>query len=290
MSPLHRLFALIVVFIWGTNFVVIKIGLEELPPFAFAALRFFLVAFPLICFIRKPSCGLKPLISYGCFIGLGQFGLLFWGMNGHISPGLASLIVQTQVFFTVILSIIMLGETLAPKHVIALGVASIGLLIIIFNTDGSATPFGIIIILLAGLSWSFGNMVIKTSGPIQVFPFMIWSSLFAVPPLLLISIFTEGGLLPFASIQNLSVHGWLVVLWQTIGNTIIGYGLWNLLLARYPAAQVTPWALLVPVFGMGASALVLAESLPWWKLLAASLILFSLFLISSKPKARKQGN
>lgn len=276
MTIAHQLLALLVVFIWGTNFVFIRIGLDELQPFTFAALRFALVALPLVFFLPKPNTSWRSLISYGLLIGVGQFGLLFWAMKGDISPGLASLIVQTQVFFTVMLSALVLKERVTNTQWLSLLVCLAGLLLIIANTDSQTTYLGIAIVLAAGLSWSCGNLVVKHAGKVDIIAFIAWSSLFAVPPLLVMALLSEGGPSIINDIGNLSWQGWGVVLWQTAGNTLLGYGLWNMLLGRYSAALVAPWALLVPVFGMAASGLLLNEQMPLWKLIAASLIILGL--------------
>ena len=276
MKILHQALAVLVVLIWGTNFVFIRVGLDELQPFTFAALRFALVAFPLVFFLPKPKVAWRYLVGYGLLIGVGQFGLLFWAMRADISPGLASLIVQTQVFFTVILSAYLFNERVGGAQRVSLLICLIGLLVIIVNSDGQTSYLGVAIVLIAGLSWACGNLVVKQAGQVNILAFIAWSSLFAVPPLLMMALVSEGGLEVATDVLNLSHQGWLVVLWQTVGNTLLGYGLWNLLLGRYSAALVAPWALLVPVFGMAASAALLNEPMPWWKLLAAGLILLGL--------------
>ena len=270
--------ALLTVFIWGSNFVVIKTGLEHWPPFLFTALRFFFAAIPLIFFLPRPKTSWNKLIFYGLFIGVGQFGLLFWAMENDISPGLASLVVQIQVFFTIILSIFMFNEQVRIFQYWALLISFLGIFVIGFYSDADATLFGVVLILLAALAWAFGNIVIKSIGKVNIIAFLSWSSLFAVPPLLLISFFKETPEIIVATIYTAPLSAWLAVLWQTIGNTLIGYGIWNYLLNKYPAAIVTPWALLVPVFGMSASSIILSESLPVWKLIAASLVLLGLLL------------
>ncbi len=276
MKFADQLLALLIVAIWGTNFVFIRIGLDELQPFTFAALRFLLVAFPLILFLPKPNAPWLNIAAYGLFIGVGQFGLLFWAMKADISPGLASLIVQMQVFFTVLLSATLLKERVTKPQFLSLFICLLGLLVIIAFTDASATYFGIIIVLLAGLNWACGNLVVKHTGNVNILAFIAWSSLFSVPPLMLLAYMTEGGFNTINSVTQLSVQGWLVVLWQTVGNTLLGYGLWNTLLGRYTAASVAPWALLVPVFGMVSSASILGETMPIWKVTAAGLILLGL--------------
>jgi len=268
----------LVAFIWGTNFVIIRYGLDELQPFTLAALRFGFVAVPLVFILPRPKTSWVNLASYGLLIGCGQFGLLFWAMQANISPGLASLIIQMQVFFTILLAVAMFAETIRLGQILALGVCFIGLILIVVNIDAQTTLTGVVVVLIAAASWAGGNLVVKRVGSVDILAFLAWSSLFSVPPLAALAWYWEGSDAVVHSIMNTSWRGWAVVLWQSIGNTLIGYGLWNFLLARYSSAVVTPWALLVPVFGMSASALVLSEPMPWWKLLAAALICAGLVL------------
>jgi len=294
MAFQHQLVALLVAFIWGTNFVLIEIGLEYFPPFLFVTLRFALVAFPLILLLPRPNVPWSSLVSYGVLIGFGQFGLLFWAMQDDISPGLAALVVQTQVFFTILLASYLYNEKLKKLQAVALLVCASGLGLIIFQTAGSDSlasidkqtssfgVFGVFVVLIAALSWAIGNIVFKKasedSGKINNIAFLAWSSIFAIPPLLLMSLYLEGPDLILSSIQTTKLSAWGILAWQTIGNTLIGYGLWNVLLSKYDTSKVTPWALMVPVFGLATSNLLLGEILPWWKLAAAMLILSGLVL------------
>ncbi len=276
LSLKHFLLALLVVGIWGTNFVVIRIGLDDLPPLLFAALRFLFAFFPAMLFVRRPRVALSNLAAFGLFIGVGQFGVLFIAMNGWISPGLASLVVQSQVLFTIGLALVLQGEPVRVRHLVSLALGIAGIAVIAANTGGSATGLGLVLVLCAGFSWACGNIVSKRSGADDVLAYVIWSSAFAVPPLLALSLLFEG---PEAILTGLAAAGpvtWASVLWQSLGNAILGYGAWSFLLSRYPAATITPMALLVPVFGMGASFLFLGEPLESWKLLAAFLVISGL--------------
>jgi O-acetylserine/cysteine efflux transporter len=267
------LLALAVVAVWGTNFVVIRLGLDVLPPLLFAALRFTLVIVPALLFLKRPLVPWRDLAAYGLFIGVGQFGLLFIAINGLIAPGLASLVVQVQVVFTIGFAMRGTGERLVPVQYAALGLAIAGIAIILAHTGGTTTPLGVALVIGAALSWSLGNMVQRRAGRVDMLAFVVWSSLFAVPPLFALAFLFEGA--P-RIVQALGAAGpgvWAAVAWQAVGNTMFGYGAWGWLLARYPAASVAPMALMVPVFGMGAAAIWLGEPLPAWKLLAAALII-----------------
>lgn len=272
MPPLHLLLGLAIVVVWGTNFVVIHEGLRDFPPLLFAALRFALAAFPAILFVPQPKIGWRNILGYGLSIGAGQFGLLFIAMNGMIAPGLASLVIQSQVFFTIGLSLAIHGERVRPAQVAALALGATGLVIIGTHGDGHTTPLGLALTLAAALSWAAGNLIVRASRGAAMFPFVIWGSLGAVPPLLLLSLVFEGPQAIASSLASASVGGWVAMVWQALGNTIFGFGAWAWLLSRYPAATVTPLALLVPVFGMGASSWLLGEPMPAWKLVAAALV------------------
>jgi O-acetylserine/cysteine efflux transporter len=278
LSIFHQGVALLVTFIWGTNFVVIRYGLDELAPFTFAALRFALVAFPLVFIFPRPNTSWLNLASYGFFIGFGQFGLLYWVMQENITPGLASLLLQMQVFFTVLLALLLMGEKVMLRQLLALGLSFAGLAVIFLYTDGQTTRLGIAVALVAAASWACGNIIVKKAGDVDILAFIVWSSVFSIPPLVLMAWYFDSVDGIVQNIRHASLMTWVAVLWQSIGNTLIGYGLWNLLLNRYSAAIVTPWALLVPVFGMSASAVLLGEPVLWWKLLAMALIFAGLAL------------
>lgn len=274
------------VFIWGTNFVVIRWGLDGMPPFLYATLRFVFSALPWLLFVPRPTVPWSRMAAFGVLLGVGQFGLLFLAMRADISPGMASLVVQSQVFFTIGLSLFLLRERLRWFQGVGLTMALAGLAVIGMNLDASITLIGLALVLAAAFFWACANLVVKSLGQVNMLHFMVWSSVFAIPPLLALSLWMEGPAAMVDALQHASAGVWLSVFWQALGNTLFGYGVWNWLLARHPAATVAPLALLVPVFGMGASALSLGEALPGWKLGAAALVLGGLAVIVLWPKLR----
>ncbi len=284
----HFLLALAIVAVWGTNFVVIKLALGHLPPLLFAALRFSLALFPALLFLPRPTVGWRNLALYGVLIGVGQFGLLYLAINGHISPGIASLVVQTQVFFTIGLSMRISGERVQPFQWLALLLATAGIATIGLHTDGTTTALGLFLILGAAMSWAGGNIAAKEGRPSNMLAYVVWSSAYAVPPLFVLSYVFEGGDAIATGLRDASWMTWAAVAWQSWGNSLFGYAAWGWLLARHPAATITPMALLVPVFGMGASTWWLGESLPAWKLLAAALVMGGLAVNLLWPGMRRR--
>lgn len=281
----HVLLALAVVFVWGTNFVVIRWGLDALPPFLLATLRFALSALPWILFVPRPAVPWRSLAAFGVLLGVGQFGLLFLAMRSSISPGMASLVIQMQVFFTIGLALLIWRESLRPYQVVGLLLAVGGLGVIASHLNAAVTATGVLIVLVAALCWACANLVAKSAGRVNMLHFMVWSSAFAVPPLFALSWWLEGSpAVMLGVLQDTRPAVWATVVWQAVGNTLFGFGVWNWLLSRHSAAQVTPMALLVPVFGMSASALALGEALQPWKLWAAALVLTGLATIVVWPR------
>jgi O-acetylserine/cysteine efflux transporter len=284
----HALMALAVVAVWGTNFVVIKAGLAHLPPLLFAALRFTFAVFPAIFFIKRPAISWTKLAAFGVLIGAGQFGLLYIAMGHDISPGLASLVVQSQVFFTIGMAAAIDRERVRGFQIAGLVLAVAGIVLIAAHATGASTPLGIMLVLGSALSWSGGNLITKSAGKVDMLGFMVWASIFSAPPLYAASFLFEGWPRIEAGLTAATPATWAAVLWQTVGNTLFGYSIWGWLLARYPAATVSPMALLVPVFGMASSAILLAEPLPAWKLAAAALVMAGLAVNLLWPRLRRK--
>lgn len=284
LSPRHALLALAVMAVWGSNFVVIRIGLDHLPPLLFATLRFCFAFLPAALFLKRPDIPWRNLAAYGVLIGAGQFGLLFLAMKGAISPGLASLVVQTQVFFTIGLAMRLTGERVRAFQYAALALAAAGIGVIIWRTDASATPLGLALVLGAALCWAGGNLVARQTPRVNMLAYVVWASVFAIPPLFALSLVFEGWPAIVDGVAGADATTWAAVAWQSVGNTMFGYAVWGWLLARYPAATVAPMSLLVPVFGMAASAVFLHEGLPGWKLVAAGLVMAGLALNTFWPR------
>lgn len=278
MKPGDILLPLATVMIWGFNFVVIKIGLQSLPPILFTALRFMFAALPLVFFIRRPAVAWKMLAGYALFQFALQFTLLFSGMQLGLPPGLASLVIQLQAFFTIGLAIVLLGERPRMTQLVGALIAFCGMALVAAHLEAQATIIGFMLVVAGGLSWGIANIFTKKIGKTNAIALVIWGSLLATPPLLMASLLVEG---PAAWIAAARQADWIAVgavLFQSYPNTILGFGIWSMLMRKYPAAMIAPFTLLVPVTGMIAAALLLDEALQWWKLVAGLLVLCGLAL------------
>ena len=284
MSVSHVLQALLVVLIWGVNFVVIRWGLNEVPPFLLAAARFSLVVFPAIFFIKKPNLPWRWLIAYGLFNSFGQFAFLFWAMKVGMPAGLASVVHQAQVFFTLIFSVLILQQRTQITQWLGLMIAVLGLALIAYGKNvGSAagmqmTTIGLLLNLLGAASWAMGNVVVSAMrrAGIQPEPFglVIWSSLIPILPFLLISGLFERHVYP--DWQAISWHSMVSALYLAWAATLLGYGLWSRLLSQYEPNRVAPFTLLVPVVGLLTAWLVLGERLNFWQLWGSACLLIGL--------------
>lgn len=284
LPPLHLLLAIAIVAVWGVNFVVTKAALDVLPPLTLAALRFTVALIPAVFLLKRPDVPWRNLAAYGLLIGVGQFGLIFIAMRGHISPGLASLVAQMQVFFTIGLAVMLSGERLRGYHLAALALAAAGLGWLMLHGGGDATPLGLVLTLLSAAAWAGGNLVARATPKANMLAYVVWASLFSAPPLFALAFLFEGWTAVSHGVISASPAIWAAVAWQAWGNTLFGYGMWAWLLARHPAATISPLSLLVPVFGMGASALLLHEPLQPWKLTAAALVLGGLAVNTIGPR------
>lgn len=280
----HLLAALGIILIWGFNFVVIKLGLKEIPPIFLCFLRFTLSALPTVFFFKRPDLPWKKIFLYGLVIYTLQFAFLFSGMYFGISAGLASVVLQVQVFATIGLATAFLGERPSIFQLMGAIVAFLGIITIALNVGGDVTPLGLFFVLLAALSWSTGTIIAKGFKKVDVLALVAWGSLVAAPPLLLLSLMLEGPSRIMSSLQHMSWLSVGAIAYLVYPTTLLGYGVWIWLMGRYPAASVAPLTLLVPVVGMVSSALVMNEQLQNWKLLAALLVISGLCLSMFGPR------
>ncbi|SFH84527.1 O-acetylserine/cysteine efflux transporter [Pseudomonas guineae] len=278
MLPKDLLLALVVIVVWGMNFVVIKIGLDEMPPMLLGALRFLLAAFPAVLFIKRPQIPLRWLLAYGVTISLGQFAFLFSAMSVGMPAGLASLVLQSQAFFTLLFAVLLLGERFRLANLFGLLVAACGLLLIGLQGNGLMTLAGFLLTLCAAAMWALGNIVTRKLGKVNLIGLVVWGSLVPPLPFFALSWLLEGPEQIETALRAINLDTLLVLAYLAFGATILGYGLWSHLLSRYPASQVAPFSLLVPVVGISSSALLLDERLSTLQLVGALLVMLGLLL------------
>ena len=255
------LIALVVIVAWGVNFVVIKVGLDGLPPMLLGALRFLLVAFPAILLVRRPKLPWRWLIAYGATISLGQFAFLFQAMYSGMPPGLASLILQSQAFFTLGFAALFLGERLRLASVLGLLVAAGGLALIGSEDGGHVPMLALVLTLCGGAMWGLGNIITRRFGSVDLVALVIWGGLIPPLPFLALSWWLEGPERIGHALANISWSSVLALAYLAFVATMLGYSLWSKLLSRHPANRVSPFSLLVPIVGLTTGWVVFGEAL-----------------------------
>jgi O-acetylserine/cysteine efflux transporter len=281
LRPLDVLLALLVVVLWGVNFVVIKLGLRGMSPFVLGGLRFVFASFPAVLLLPRPKVPLRLLAGFALATCLGQFSLLFWAIKVGMPSGLASLVLQSQVFFTALLAAAVLGETPRRAQLAGMGLAALGLAWI-GATSGASVPIaGFALTLGAAVSWAAGNLVsrqLARHGPVNGLAFVVWAGLIPPVPFFALAWIFEGRGALGASLGAMDGGSWAAVAYLAFGATLGGYGLWNQLLKAYPAALVARFTLLVPVVGLLAGAAALGERLTPSQLAACALVAVGLAL------------
>jgi len=284
MPLLHLFLVLLTICIWGVNFVVIKVGLGEMPPLFLCFARFFVTSIPAVFFIKKPATSFGMIALYGFVMYALQFALLFFAISAGISPGLASILLQLQALFSVLLAASLLGEKIHIWTVVGAAISFSGIGLVGMNLGGDITLTGLILVILAAVIWSSGSVIVKKLGGINMFALVIWGGMIAWPILLAASLLIEGSDQVLHLVQNISWISIGAVFYIAYLATIFGFGVWNWLLQRHPISKLAPFTLLTPVVGMVSSSLYLGEPLQSWKILAGLLVVGGLCINLAGPR------
>ncbi|QTF10480.1 EamA family transporter [Brenneria izadpanahii] len=287
MLVTDRLLALCVVILWGVNFVVIKVGLHGMPPFLLAGLRFSLVALPAIFFVPAPRIPFRWLLAYGMTMSFGQFAFLFCAIKLGMPAGIASLVLQAQAFFTLLIGVVLLAEKLRWNHIAGILVAVAGIAVLAEGRPAAQTAGGMTLVTLlltlgGALSWAFGNIsnkvIMSRNGDVKMMSLVVWSALVPVLPFFACSWLFEGKEQIISSLANIQLPTILSLLYLAFIATIVGYSIWGKLLTRYETWRVAPLSLLVPVVGLISAALFLGESLTELQIVGALMIMLGLLI------------
>jgi O-acetylserine/cysteine efflux transporter len=278
VSARDILLALLVVVLWGLSFIAIKWGVGVAPPLLLTALRFFFAAVPAVFFVKPPKVRLSILVLYGLMTGVFQFGTVFVAIKFGMPAGLASLIVQMQAFFTVGFAVAVLGERPGWAQGIGAAIALAGILVIAAERVGGAALWPFLLTLVSAMCWGVANIATKRAGQIDMLAYVAWSSLVAPLPLRVASLILEGPAADWAALTSGGPTLVGVVAFNSYAATLVGFGLWSVLLARYPASTVAPFSLLVPVVGIGASVMLLGERVSLLEAIGSAVIFSGLLI------------
>ncbi|TCC35852.1 EamA family transporter [Kribbella speibonae] len=273
MKPRDLLLALAVVVVWGINFVVIEVGLEGMPPLLLSALRFFFAAVPAIFLLGPPRVAWRYVVGVGLALGVAKFGLLFIAMDHGVPAGLSSLVLQSQVIFTVLFAIAVLRERPRPAQLAGIVIACVGIVLIVLDRKLSAPLGALLLVIVAAGFWGVANMITRYAKPPDTLRFMVWASAVAVVPLLFLSLLTEGPTADADAIRAIDLSGIGAIAYLAFGATLFGFGVWGCLLRQYDASTVAPFSLLVPVVGMSAAWVLRGEAVGPQQAIAAVLVI-----------------
>lgn len=273
--------ALLVILVWGVNFAVIKIGVSDIPPLLLGALRFVVAAVPAVFFFRAPKVPLRWYLAYGLVISVGQFALLFTAIHVGMPSGLASLVLQSQAFFTLLLAALWLKESWHANQMAGLLLAATGLALI-GSAHGATMPLlGFLLTVAAALMWACGNIVTRVVGrygPMNQFAFVVWASLVPPLPFLALSALIEGPAAMAAALKNLQPVSVSAIVYLAWVATLMGYGLWTRLMSRYSVNRVAPFTMLVPLVGLLTGWLAFDEALRPIHLVGGALLMAGLIV------------
>jgi O-acetylserine/cysteine efflux transporter len=280
VQAVHIFMAVVVAAIWGFNFVVIQWGLESFPPILMASLRFAVAALPALV-MPRPPVPMHRLVFVGTAWFAAQFGLLYLGMHVGMPPGLASVLMQAQAFFTILFAALWLGERPSIRQIAGVAVAAAGVVAIGSTVAGQGSDMtwpGLALVMTASACWALGNVMMRGMGRVEFLPMVVWLSAVAPLPLLALSLILEGPSAIAAARWDWS--GIASIVFQGAGATIAGYGMWAYLLKLYPASVVAPFSLLVPLFGVASAALVFGEAFGPLRVVGIALILAGLAAVA----------
>jgi O-acetylserine/cysteine efflux transporter len=277
MTFSHLAAALLMVTIWGFNFVVIRWGLDSVPPLTLTLLRFILASLPALLIIRPPRAPWRLVVGYGLFAFALQFSLLFGGIAAGMPAGLASLVIQVQAFFTIALVVLTTHERAQAPQLLGGAVAGAGLVLVALHLPTS-TLLGFALTIGAAVSWAIANVIVKRIPGERPLAVVVWASAAAAVAMLPIAAVIDGPQQIAATVSRMSAAAWVGVAFQAWPTTLLAFGIWAWLLRRHPAALIAPFTLLVPVVGMTCAVVFLGEPMAWWKLAGAALVLAGLAL------------
>jgi O-acetylserine/cysteine efflux transporter len=286
MKPADIFLAVLVAVIWGLAFVASRLALDELPPTLMTTLRFAIAAVPCL-FVRKPDVSWPLLIAISATLFLGQFLAQAFGIAHGVPVGLASVIVQSQALFTIAFAVIAFGEVPTRMQTIGIGFAAVGLLMICGTVGYDFSVGAFAVLMISPVSFAIGNLLLRRARDVPMFDLFAWLCLASAIPLLVLTLIADGPQPAWHSLQNMSLTGVVSILMIGAISTSIAYWLWGRLLRDYPAAQVVPFALLVPFVGAAASSIVFGERFGPLRLAGMVIVVvgIAIMLLSSRSQA-----
>lgn len=267
------LLATLVAVIWGVNFVVIDVGMDDdMPALLFVAMRFAVVALAVLV-VARPRVPFRQVALVGVFMSIGQFGLLYTAMAMGMPAGLASLVLQAQVVLTIVFAAVRLAERPTSGQVAGVLLGALGLGVVALGRSAATPLLALLVTVAAASSWACGNVVARRLGSANGLALTVWSATVVPLPLLGLSLLVDGPDAVGHALTHLSAAALASTAYTAVLASWVGYGIWNSLLARHRTSAVVPFTLLVPVVGMSSAALFLGEVPNHWETLGGVVLL-----------------
>ena len=273
MKKKDILLSILLVILWGVNFTVIKLGLSGVPSMLLVSLRYLFTSFPAIFFIKKPKTELKYIIIYGLTVGVGQFSCLFYAMQIGMPAGIASIVLQVQAFISPVLAMIFLNEKMNSKQIIGFLAAATGLALIATASAGDnmnkVPTLAFILMFGAPAFWAVSNMILRIASDkaaakgekLNTVSMVVWSGLVPPIPMIGLALMLDTPETLLNALTNLNGISIFAVIYLAFAATLIGYGIWSILVSTYPMSMVAPIPLLVPITALLSARIVLSEKL-----------------------------
>jgi O-acetylserine/cysteine efflux transporter len=286
MKPADVCIAVLVAVIWGLAFVASRLALDEFSPALMTTLRFAIAAVPCL-FVRKPDVSWPLLIAISLTLFLGQFLAQAYGIAHGVPVGLSSVIVQSQALFTIGFARVAFGERPTPVQTVGIAISTAGLLMICGTVGYDFSVGAFAVLMICPVSFAIGNLLLRRAQGAPMFDLFAWLCLTAAIPLFALTLATDGAEPTWYAVVHMSLTGLICMLCLGALSTSIAYWLWGRLLRDYPAAQVVPFALLVPFVGAGASSLVFHEKFGPLRLAGMVTVVggIAVMLLSKRPRA-----
>lgn len=287
MKKNDLILAVFVMAIWGFNFSMIKMGITNVHPLIATAARFAFAVIPAIFFIARPNVAWRYLVSYGLVFGVGIWGMASWSITAGLSSGMSSVLLSSNVLIGMAVGLFVFKEKSSPRKLMGALLAMVALLVLVSATNGNITASGLMLIMIAAISWTLMGVIVKASKTKQAFAFNVWGMLFAPVPLVLFATALHGEQILWQAYENWDMNTTIAVAFQAYPTTLFGYWVWNRTLIKYPLSTAAPLTLLVPVFALISGYFMYDEVLSVPQIIASTLFLIGIgLIIRPQPQSR----
>ena len=231
---------------WAGNFITSKLALLEFPPLLFTALRLCLLALLLSPFIKRPPAGQWPrLLAVAVCNGVLHFGLSFWAISLSTTIASPAIVMQSYVPMATLLAWWLLGERFQWRTGAAIALSFVGVLVLGFDPAVLQRPEALLLMLVSALFLALGTVLMRDLKGLDLFSQQGWTAVIAMLPLIAASALSEPNLRTV--IAHASWVAWAGVAYAALVASLLGHGLYYVLLQRHPVAQVTPFLLAAPL-------------------------------------------